>query len=103
MTKDEFEVYRDDCDEYLRIQGEDNESFYVIDAGKGEYAVDKYDFDSEPFWVDIISKGSTVLYNEELMAKILEIDIDNYNEMYRLQIDDQIIWAKEYDIIPINY
>ena len=44
-----------------------------------------------------------MLYNEELMAKILEIDIDNYNEMYRLQIDDQIIWAKEYDIIPINY
>lgn len=96
-------LYNSYGDEYLRIQGEDNESFYVINTGQDEYAVDKYDFDSEPFWVNIISKGSTVLYDEELIAKILAVDIDNYNEMYHLQIDDQIIWTNENHIIPINY
>ena len=88
-------------DMYYRILNETDNMYYVIDRDRDEYSVYKDDCD-DPFWLEIIPKGSIVLYNNQFLTSIIDVDINNYANMYRLQLAE-ITWACDEDITTINY
>ena len=88
-------------DEYYRILDETDETYYVINRDEDEFEVYKDDCD-DPFWLDIIPKGSPVLYDNQFPTTIIDVDINDYVAMYSLQLD-KITWVCDEDIVTINY
>ena len=88
-------------DEYYRILGETDETHYVINRNKDEFEVYRDDCD-DPFWLEIISKGSIVLYDNQFLTTIIDVDTDDYVAMYSLQLD-KVTWVCDEDIETINY
>lgn len=88
-------------DEYYRILDETDETYYVINRDKDEFEIYKDDCD-DPFWLEIIPKGSIVLYDNQFPTTIIDIDINDYVAMYSLQLDE-VTWVCDEDIETINY
>lgn len=88
-------------DEYYRILDETDETYYVINRDKDEFEIYKDDCD-DPFWLEIIPKGSIVLYDNQFPTTIIDIDINDYVAMYSLQLDE-VTWVCDEEIAAINY
>lgn len=94
-------VYGGYDDIYYRILDETDETYYVIDRDRDRYRVSK-DECEDPFWLEIIPTGSLVLYDNQFLTTIIDVDIDDYVAMYSLQLDE-VTWACDEDITAINY
>ena len=95
-------VYGGYDDMYYRILNETDNTYYVIDRDRDQYRVYK-DECEDPFWLEIIPKGSMALVKNQFLSTILEVDIDDYMNMYCLKINDRLTWFNGEDITTINY
>jgi hypothetical protein len=90
--------------QYFRILDETDTTYHVVDDVGDEYTEYKEDHDEEPFWLEIIPKGTTILHRvRNIIATIDNVDINDYEHMYHLQNVDFGVWVSPDVIEPIDY
>ena len=90
--------------QYFRILDETDTTYHVVYDVGDEYTEYKEDHDEEPFWLEIIPKGTTVLHRvRNIIATVDLVDINDYEYMYHLTGKGLDIWTSPDVIEPINY
>mgnify|MGYP000492116954 CR=1 FL=1 len=89
---------------YSRIVDETESTYHITDDMGYVYIEDKDKYEDDPFWLEIMPKGSLVRHRfRNILVTVDNVDIDDYYHMYHVSGDDVNLWVGSDNIEPVNY
>ena len=97
-------VYSNTTGTCSRIVDETETTYHIIDEIGDVYIEDKDKYEADPFWLEIIPKGSLVRHRfRNVLVTVDNVDIDDYYHMYHVSGEDVNLWVSANNLEPITY